>query len=210
MIYFLVGEDLNKKKEHFLKILGENIPFPVGEESFSENSLLEKATTNDLFGGVLFFVLEDFLSKKIDLSKESLVALSESRNVFIFKEDKILAGDKTKYSKYAKILDCSTKTKSTQIKFNVFSICDAFARRDKIGAWILYNKAVMSGLSSEEISGALFWKIKMIAETGSRFFTDEEIKNMSSSLVSLYHESHLGKKDFQIGLEQFILNNLEK
>ena len=210
MIYFLIGEDLNKKREHVSKILGNTVPVFLEKEDVSENVLLEKSASNDLFGGALFYIVEDFFSKKLEFKKESIESLASSPNIFIFKDSKILASDVKKYSKYAEIIDFSLKEKKVKEKFNVFSICDAFGRRDKITAWILYNKAISSGLSSDEISGALFWKIKTMADLGSNVFTEEEIKNISNDLVVLYHDCHLGKKDFQIGLEQFILNSLNK
>ena len=95
-------------------------------------------------------------------------------------------------------------------KINIFGIADAYARRDKINTWSLYQNAVQEGISPEEISGILFWKIKMMILDGTKFFKKEELYNISSSLVSIYHEAHRGETDFTIALEQFILSTLSK
>ena len=100
--------------------------------------------------------------------------------------------------------------KKTIPKINVFGIADAFSNRNKIEAWILYREAVSQGIPPEEISGIIFWKIKTMILSGSKFFSLDELKNNSSELVSLYHNAHRGESDFVIGLEQFILNSLGK
>jgi hypothetical protein len=122
----------------------------------------------------------------------------------------LLAPAKKKYQKHATIEDFSMMESKQVPKVNVFNIADNFSKKDKINAWILYGEAISTGVAPEEISGILFWKIKSMVLTGSRFFSIDELKNRSSQLVSIYHKSHKGELDFTIGLEQFILSSLSK
>ena len=89
--------------------------------------------------------------------------------------------------------------KFTKEGFNVVTAMDGVSGLDLSKSEL--PKLILLDLMLPKIDGFEFLK---------RMKQDEKIKNISSSLVSLYQESHLGKKDFQIGLEQFILNNLEK
>lgn len=211
MIYFVYGNDTTKINNYIRKICTDNVPtyFPGG--TMSENDLVNHAGNANLFGNLEVIITDDFIRDSFnDTSPDFLMILKESNNVFIFREDKILAPMVKKLSKFGEVKDFSFKTIKTIPKFNTFSIADGFARRDKVGTWVLYNEAISSGASPEEISGIIFWKIKTMVQNGSRIFTENELKSMSFQLVSLYHKAHRGELDFVIGLEQFILQSLNK
>ena len=88
------------------------------------------------------------------------------------------------------------------------------ARRDKKQLWILYTQAKREGISDEEIHGILFWQVKAMLlaarskDAGAaglnpfvyskskgflKNFEEKEVENISSSLVTLYHDSRRGK-----------------
>ena len=125
-------------------------------------------------------------------------------------EDKINAEDERMYSKYATVKKFDEKSTKAVPKVNIFNIADAFAKHDKVGAWVSYRQAIDVGTDPEPISGMLFWKIKSLMISGSRVFSRDELRKFSSKLVSLHHDSHNGKVDFTVGLEQFILSSLDK
>lgn len=110
--------------------------------------------------------------------------------------------------------------------FNIFGMADAFGRRDKKSLWVLQQKAAARNIPAEEIHGILFWQLKsmMLAlysknaeESGMKPFvwskskgfagnySEDELKKISSELVSMYHEAHRGTLDFNVSLEKFIL-----
>lgn len=210
MIYILLGNDIKKKSAYIKKISEDSSPVFLSGIDITKETILGHAEMMNLFGNSPTVIAEDFLKSEVKLSSEEWKILKESKTIFVFLEEKLLAVDMNKLKKYASIENFSTKEVKEKPKFNVFNIAESFAKRDKIGTWILYKEALSLGSSPEEISGIIFWKIKTMVINGSKFFTKDELKMCSSELVSLYHLAHLGKLDFIIGLEQFILSSLDK
>jgi len=211
MIYILSGNDTKKKNAFLKKLYKNNLPIFIPEESSNKEMLLDYASCVSLFGESPIVVLEDMIKEgNITLSVEDLLVLKDSSTTFAFIEDKLLIGEAKKYKKYAVIEDFSTQVLKQVPKMNVFGIADAFSRKDKIGTWILYRDAVSKGVAPEEISGIIFWKVKTMILNNTKVFSNQELKKISSELVSLYHSAHRGECDFTIGLEQFILSTLSK
>jgi len=209
MIYILSGNDTKKKNIYLKKLHNGDFLYFSTEIDITKEDLFDRARSVSLFGNYPIIIFDNFIKKgDIVLSSDDLSILSESPSVFIFIEEKLLALDSKKYKKYATIEYFNTEPIKATPKMNVFSIADAFSKRDKIGTWVLYRDAVLAGTSSEEISGIIFWKIKTMLLSGTKFFSSDELKNQSSELVSIYHKSHRGECDFTIALEQFILSSL--
>lgn len=211
MIYILLGND-TKNKASFIKELTKNGEvFFVTQNDLSKELLFNYSSGSNLFNKLESVVVDNlFRESSIILNEDDLNILKNSSNLFIFKEDKMLAAEEKRLKKFAEIKKFEEKAKAPAIKFNVFLITDAFAAKDKVNAWALYNKAIESGVEPESIAGLLFWKIKMMVINGSKIFPRNELLAQSSSIVSLYHSAHRGELDFNIGLEQFILNSLSK
>lgn len=210
MIYILLGNDNKKKNIYLKKLYISGLPFLL-EKGFKKEELFDKAGSVSLFGDVPIVVIEGMIKDgDIVLSSEEISLLKDSKTTFVFLEEKLLAQDIKKYKKYATIEDFGIVVTKQIPKMNVFSIADSFSRKDKIGTWILYREAILQGVSPEEISGIIFWKIKTMILSGTKFFSPDELKMMSSNLLSLYHRAHKGELDFVIGLEQFILSSLSK
>ena len=211
MIYILSGNDTKKKNSYLKKLYKDDLPIFAPNKDVGKSELFDRALSVSLFGGSPIVVLENIIKEdNITFSQEDLSVLKDSETVFIFLEEKLLASDLKKYKKYATIEDFSVDIKKQISKINIFDIADAFSRKDKIGTWIIYREAISQGVSPEEISGIIFWKVKTMILAGTKFFSVNELKNLSSNLVSIYHDSHRGESDFVIGLEQFILSSLSK
>jgi DNA polymerase III delta subunit len=116
-------------------------------------------------------------------------------------------------------------------KFNMFSICDAVANKDRKSAWIIFQEATLAGIDPEEIFWKIQWQIKNlllikklndlklnIAEETSLHpfviqktlakvnkFTNEELINYSEKLVDIYHNARLGLTDFPTAVEKFLI-----
>ncbi len=211
MIYILSGNDTKKKNIYLKKLDKTNSAVLLPDGEIAKEELLNYAFSVNLFGDHQIIVFENILKREnITLTNENLLALKDSETIFIFLEEKLLAPEVKKYKKYATIEDFSAPNIKQTPRINVFGIADAFSRKDKIGAWILYREAVIEGVPPEEISGIIFWKIKTMILSGTKFFGVDELKKKSSELVALYHKAHKGECDFVIGLEQFILSSLSK
>lgn len=211
MIYILTGNDTKNKNIYLKKLHKDNQPLFILDTSTTKEVLFDYAHSVSLFGGSPIVVVENMIKdEEIKLTAKDIAILSDSKTTFIFLEEKLLVADSKKYNKIATIEDFSKKEIKQPPKMNMFDIADAYARRDKIGAWILYRDAVLLGVSSEEISGIIFWKIKTMLLSGTKFFSPDELKKRSSELLSIYHSAHRGEGDFVVGLEQFILGSLSK
>lgn len=210
MIYIIYGNDTKKKNDYLKKLYKNNEPVLVTGD-ITKDVIFNYAFSVSLFGEEQVVIFENFIKDSdVTLSTGDLLKLKESHVVLVFNEEKLLAADIKKYSKYA-VIENFTKAEIKQApKINIFNIADSFSRKDKIGAWLLYREAISVGVQPEEVSGILFWKIKTMLLTGTSFFSKDELKRKSSDLVSLYHKAHRGELDFVIGLEQFILSSLVK
>ncbi|MBI4087000.1 hypothetical protein HY416_03415 [Candidatus Kaiserbacteria bacterium] len=152
-------------------------------------------------------------------------ALAESPNIFVLLEGKLLAPQAKELKKYAEQYE-EVAGSAPGERFNVFALADALARRDKKSLWVLLLRAQHAGLSSEEIIGTLFWQIKTMrlaaktknadeaglkpfvytkSKRGAQIFKPGELDLLSRSLVSLYHDAHLGKLDIDLALERWVL-----
>ena len=112
-------------------------------------------------------------------------------------------------------------------RFNIFLLTDAIGARDKRGAWVLYQKALASGMVADEIFWRVMWGIKALilsqkgkdaAETGLNPFVykknkaflknwkTEELENLSEKLTLGYHDARRGIGDIDSLLEKTILS----
>lgn len=210
MIYIFSGNDNKSKNSEIKKLFGNKEFFSIKKEESVKEKIFEYSNTKSLFGDSPVVVVENFFDEKYSFSKKEILDLQKSETVFIFIENSFSSANIKKYEEFAKIFFFEEK-KEKKIETNIsFEIANAFGVKDKIKAWILFNQAIEKGVEPEQISGILFWKIKSLSESRQNVFSREEIKRSSSLLVSLHHDAHLGKKDFVIGLEQYLLFVLSK
>ena len=130
------------------------------------------------------------------------------------------------FEKAEKSLNKKEKLALIGEKIDFFEFADALGRRDKRGLWVLYQDALAEQVPAEEVHGIFYWQVKSMLlakksktadEAGmkpypfqkskehGRNYKDGELENISSSLVSMYHEAHRGNTDFFVALEKFIL-----
>lgn len=210
MIYIFSGNDNKSKNSEIKKLFGNKEFFSIKKEESVKEKIFEYSNTKSLFGDSPVVVVENFFDEKYSFSKKEILDLQKSETVFIFIENSFSSANIKKYEEFAKIFFFEEK-KEKKIETNIsFEIANAFGVKDKMKAWILFNQAIEKGVEPEQISGILFWKIKSLSESRQNVFSREEIKRSSSLLVSLHHDAHLGKKDFVVGLEQYLLFVLSK
>jgi len=235
MLYIIYGKDREKGRTRF-RALREELGKKCGEErsilegELSKELLHSFAVSQGLFGGTSLFVFDCLFDKKAE--QEVLLAHSNelrlSPNSFLVFEPELdkKIGDEIKATK-AEVEEYASKKADNRPEFNIFSLGDALGKRNKKELWVLYQKATSAGLSSEEISGTLFWAVKNLAlmkkakagdDCGlstyvapkarifAKNYTQEEIKNLSRALVTLYHEAHRGGEPMDVALERLILS----
>lgn len=234
MIFFLFGDDFKKKNQRLATLIRDfqkkdgDISFGrYNQDNFNISEIESLIQSQGLFEKRFLSVFDNLLSSKElkDLLLNRAGDFSDSENIFIFLETDLDKEISDLFKKEARKVENFILPKIRE--FNLYSLTDAFGRKDKKKLWALYQKAVLAGFTSEEIQGVLFWQVKNIlivqeskslSESGlkpfpyqkakgfSRNFSGEELKKHSEDLISLYHKSHLGQKDFSTGLEKFILN----
>ncbi len=197
--------------------------------------LEELAGGQGLFESKYIVVVKNVFSDKNNTDRVCglLSSFSDSSNIFIFVEGKInkpiidaFKSAKGQLQEFSLVKETFSHVDSTS-DFNIFSLADALGSRDRKGLWVLYQKAIKRDIAPEEISGTLFWQVKsiMLAEQASsaseagispfvfqkakrysRNFSSGEINTIALKLVKLYHDSHRGLVDFEVGLERLILS----
>lgn len=111
-------------------------------------------------------------------------------------------------------------------EFNIFALTDAIGSRNKREAWVLYHKALASGMVPEEVFYKLVWQIKtmmLASKTRSpeeadmksfpynkakgflRNFKPGELEKISENLVRGYHEVRRGNEETETFVEKTLL-----
>ena len=216
MIYLLHGTDTKRSRKKLHTLLDSMFTkkpdasfVRVEQENFDESRISEFVGSQVLFTNkyIIFFdnLFIDKNAKQVLL--KNLKEVSESQNIFIFLEEKLNKTELNKFEKYAeKIQFFQLGNPVSKSKFDIFSLANALSRRDKKNLWVLYQKAKMQNIADEQIHGILFWKIKdTILASRKSLYSKEELKKLSNSLVSIYHDTRRGIHELDNALERFIL-----
>lgn len=249
MLYFLHGTDTKKAREKAHELLvtlqkkkPDALVFRIGPDSKSEFASATERTEQrfddllpQLIGGQGLFeqkmlVFADGVFENAEAEKavmENLEEIGKSDNVFIFLEAKVAKALLLDITDVAERVQTFDRSKAKEAPaFNIFSLTDAFGKREKKKLWVLYQKALQTDAAPEEIHGILFWQLKsmLVASHATnagacglapfvfskskgflRNYTETELHSLSSALVRMYHDAHRGVHDFTVALERFIL-----
>jgi len=238
MLYLFYGFDNEKKRKAIESLVSklfdnsklETELFIMNDIDFDKNKIETLIITAGLFKDKIIVILENILEEKEHESYvlDKIKEFSSSLNVFIIIANVISKKIVDKFTKYATEVNCFELSKNSITKntFNIFSLTDAFGRRDKKGLWILFQKALSSEIVPEEILQILFWQTKMMilsktensesnrginpfvlkkSSSFTRNFTEDELSKISSKLVSIFHQNRTETRDLNIDIEKLIL-----
>lgn len=206
----------------------------IDAEHFKRGEVLEHALGQGLFESKLIVFYDTVLENpeaKEDI-KENLETLKKSENIFIFLEGKLDKKTINVFSHHTEKTEEHEEHKEhkgtkTTTSFKIFDLSDALLARDRKKLWVLFNVGKLNNLSAEEMHGILGWGTKTMllarlsetaeeaglnpfvyrkAKRGATKYSKKELKQLSSSLVSLYHDARRGKHNLDIALERFILS----
>jgi hypothetical protein len=111
-------------------------------------------------------------------------------------------------------------------EFNIWSLTDAVGARKKRDAWVLYQKALSSGMAAEEVFYKIVWQVKTLLlasrcqsaeEAGMKTFPfgkakanlknwkEGELEKLSHELVVGYHKARRGEGEIETLIEKIIL-----
>jgi len=240
MIYLIYGTDETKSRVKYDSLIAslqaknpEASLFRLTSDNFKINDFEELTRGQGLFYQKFIVGCDNLFSRidkpeLIDELKNFIVTASTSDNVFIFLENELEGEILEKIKKLAtKAQEINKTVFSEKIGFNIFSITDAFSARNKERAWALYEEALLTGISAEEILWKLIWQVNNLllvkntkdatklkmkpypltkAKNAAKSFTNEELKKLSAGLVDLYHNNFLGTDEFEFGLEKILLS----
>ena len=217
MIYLMYGTDIDsalKKAQATIASLQKKKP----DASFVkvENNGQESLPLDEYIGGQGLFEHKQliFFDRVLENKKvagdilDRLAEMGKSENIFIFLEGALTKAVLAKFEKRAEKIQeyAKVKTEGKTDKFDVFSLTNALGMGDKKQLWMLYRGVQEEGTVAEQIHGLLFWKVKdMLVKKQFRAYEETMLKEMSSELVSMYHDAHRGLCDFSLALEAWIL-----
>lgn len=231
MFFVFVGGDKGREKarkftDDFLLKHPDTVPVRFTDDTFDALLFDTHLEGVGLFGNVSLAMLLGTLES--DEAREAildrLARMKESPNVFVVVEDELSAATIRTLEKYAEKTEVFKVPPNRDERPKLFSLTDALGARDRKALWVLYQKALRQGVSAEEIHGMLFWQVKTLllvaqksteglkpfviskARSFVKNYSLPELKNLSGSLVNLYHNSRAGGPDLPIALEQFVLN----
>lgn len=231
MIHVFVGTDREAKKGSLGDLLQKYTDREVlyfDSESFDQDTFLNSLSGGDMFSQKYVAVLREVAFDQKHGVFEKFSNMKNSETVFIVMEEGILKAGVELLKPHASAWKVMDLPKGREDKFNIFGITDAFGARDKKATWVMLQKALRSGVASEEVLNILIWQAKnllitkreaVMKNTGlspfvyekarkySGNYTLPELESMSRSLVSMFHESHLGMET-EPNLEKFLLKSL--
>jgi DNA polymerase III delta subunit len=236
MIYLIYGNQTEKVRNKVRDIVSAQIAkkpdalsFRINTESWPEANLEELLSSQGLFVQKYIVIFETLL-RHTDAGETLLGRMnefSESEHIFIFAEGELTKEILKKVEKRAaKVQEIATPKKEVREAFNIFALADSLGRRDKKELWVLYEKAIASGKTPEEIHPILSWQVRAMlgaeqsespeeaglspyvykkAQSFAQNFSRDELTHLSSQLLTIYHDARRGMISFDTALLQFIL-----
>lgn len=239
MIYLLHGQNTDKAREKLHTLVDplrakkpDASVFKMDSDSFELNELQERIVGQGLFEQKHIVVLDNVFDGKEnkEVILKNIKEVGSSENIFIILEKKLDKKTINKIEKHSvKVQEFAGGGVIQKKKeFNIFALSDAFGKRDKKQSWVIFHKALASGLVAESIHGTVFWGVKSMllakdaktageagmapfvfskSKSASKNFKEGELEDISSLLVSIYHDAHAGGMEMSVALELFLLSH---
>jgi DNA polymerase III delta subunit len=201
--------------------------YRVTSQNYLENPVTFLVAGQGLFESK-YIVFYDNVFESKEAKEEVIDAIKEvkaSDNIFIFLEKELDRKTLEKIEKHAeKVQEFVATEKAKKKEYNPFAISDALLSKDKKKFWTLLMEAKKKGGAPEEMHGIVWWQMKSLAlaaaskdakeadlspfvfskaKAAAKNFSGEELSNMLSDLVSMYHDAHRGEKDLWVEMERW-------
>jgi len=223
MLYVVYGSETDKaraKKDSLVVSCQKQRPdaefFVFESDNFSESILEGLFFSQGLFQKKHIVVLDRLLSDKDikDCIVEAFPKMANSESMFILFGENLDAKTIIQIKKHAKdIFVFGEKKEKKEKDTTAFLVTDAFMLKDRKGAWVNYQKALLVGNAPESIHGALFWQVKTTLLTKkeggwnkfAKNYSETELDEIMERLVVMYHHIRTDGGDLEISLEKFLL-----
>ena len=202
----------------------------IDAENFVPEELGALIAGQGLFEKRRLVVFDTVLELGEEAIVEALAAMQDSPNAFLFLDEAVATPLLKKFEK-AGAQVFSFPAAEAKREFNVFALTDALGSRDRKRLWIEYRKAVEKEGDDDSfllyVISMLFWQAKNMllassagsaAEAGMKPFpfqkakqalknySPEELRSLSSKLISIPHDARRGLHDLAVSLERFVLS----
>lgn len=232
MLYVLYGTNREKVRDESHKMLSalrKKRPsaevFRLSDEQETLSRLVELLESVGLFEHKHIVMLDYVLQyeRVRELIASRLEDIVQSPHVFVLLDEAFDAKMKKLLEKNANEMREFDGKEKKEGRFNVFSIADAVARKNRKEAWVALLQALSEGIAPEEIHGVLWWQVKTLllvfrgdtdglkpfavtkARGALKNFSESEINALLKKLLSMYHDARAGGPSLDIALEQFVL-----
>ncbi len=231
MLTVLYGNDTVAVRREAMNLLDTYTQEGMAVARYSSEQYTPGLVQNSLQADSLFgdkeVVVFDTPSENEDFYEaiSSVVAeLVASTLPFVIVEQTLTAAQVKAFTKAgATLQECK---KAAGKYFNTFALADALLAKDKKTLWILLQEAKQNQIASEELIGILWWQLKTLrltyvtmsageakvkdfpynkAKRGQSKFSKEDVEKLSLSLLEVYHDGHGGRRDIELGLEEWVL-----
>ncbi len=229
MLAVFFGTDRKKlvdASHAWLQERGEGTVVNIDPVEYQSGELAGAVGSESLFAEQITITIDSPSSnEELQTELEAILPqLAESTHQVVVLEGSLLAAAKKKYQKHAATFEEFAAEKPES--FNMFTLAEALARKDKKNLWILLTTAQSTGVVAEKTIGILWWQLKALrlatltdsaeaagmkeypykkAKNALRNFKSGEVDQLSQSLLSLYHDAHQGKTDINLALEEWVL-----
>ena len=235
MVYLFYGSDRDHLLAEFGKMVlaytqaGATIIRIHGLE-FDALAVEEYLTAQSLLGGDVVVVTNGLLENKNarEYVREHIDRIAASQAVFLFLEGTLLPADQKIFETVAKKIFHHNTHLAQGPRFDIFRIPNALGRRNRKELWVLFEQAHINGITTEEIFWQCVRQVKtmlLVSTTGlsaeklgmnpnhyhyafvaARNYSHQELRSLSRSLVSMYHDTRRSSTDLRILLERFIFS----
>ena len=174
MLYIVAGKNremAKKRARSYLDVLKNKRPDSsyIRLTSLDEVNYLHLLQTQGLFDERCIVFL-DGVCENVDNEKgfeEYLIPIHESTNAFVCFEESFPAKIKQKIKKHGIKYEEFERKEAKAPFFNIFSVADAFACRNKKRCLVLLYEAEKEGVVGEEVLSVLEWQIRalLLAQT---------------------------------------------
>src|SRR5680860_201703 len=234
MIYLIQGSDTVKTRHKYDALIDslltrkqDSLAWKIDSENFNEEKILELIVSQDLFAHKYIVGCDHLVGdkKSAEFILANLGAIQESANIFIILEDTLAEKELKQIKKYTEKDLSYDKKLGEKKKFNIFTITDTLGERNRKKLWVLYQEALQSGIEEEDLFWKFQWMVKHMLffkktkdistselksfarskiERYAHNYQTEELEELSTKLVDLFHAVRRGEGEMETGLEKII------
>lgn len=233
MLTVFYGNDSLSSRQKMAKALDgeEGNLLRFDEITITKDAFLDSIGSQGLFGGKTIVILDSVLQspEAAEYVSGSYKNMNTSPNSFYILAGSLDAQSVKSLEKSGGVLVKSdTASAKTREMPGSFALADAFVRRDKKTAWMLFTKLLLDDVSPQEMCGTLVWQMRILvlaytthsadeagvseypykkAKSSLKYYSQREAETVLRKLLGIYHfDPALNRGNTAGALERLILS----